>query len=93
MLLRKEKDGSAKKGLAHQVVMELVSSLSNNSYRVYTDNYYSLPALFLDLKQKEVQACGTIRNDMKGLSETFKSTTLTRGNNNKKLKMNYLNTI
>ena len=28
MLLAKEKNGSAKKGLTHRVVMELVSSLS-----------------------------------------------------------------
>ena len=37
MLLGKEKDGSAKKGLNHQAVMEtsmiVVSSLSNNGYR------------------------------------------------------------
>ena len=75
MLLGKEKDGSAKKGLAHQVLIKPVSSLSNNSYRVYTDNYYSLPALFLNLKQKGVEVCGTIRNDMKGwmrhLSQQF----------------------
>ena len=30
--------------------MELVSPLSNIGYRVYTDNYYSSPTLFLDLK-------------------------------------------
>ena len=36
MLIGKEKDGSVEKGLAHQVV----SPLSNMSYRVYTDNYY-----------------------------------------------------
>ena len=32
MLLVKEKDGSAKKGLAHWVVMELVSPLSSMGY-------------------------------------------------------------
>ena len=52
MLLRNEKDGSAEKGLAHRVVMELVSPLSNMCYRVYTDNFYSSHTLFLDLKQK-----------------------------------------
>ena len=35
MLLGKEKDGSAKKGLAHQVLIKPVSSLSNNSYSVH----------------------------------------------------------
>ena len=52
MLLGKEKDGSVNKGIAHCVVMELVSPLSNIGYRVYIDNYYSSPTPFLDLKQK-----------------------------------------
>ena len=38
---RKEKDGSAEKGLDHRVVIELVSYLSNIGYRVYTNIYYS----------------------------------------------------
>ena len=58
---RKEKYGSDEKGLDHRVVMELVSSLSNIGYRVYTNIYYSLPTLFLDLKQKEREACGTVK--------------------------------
>ena len=41
MLLGKEKDGSVKKGIAHCVVMELVSPLSNIGYRVYIDKYYT----------------------------------------------------
>ena len=83
MLLGKEKDGSVEKGLAHRVVMELVSPLSNMGYRVYTDNYYSSPTLFSDLKDNGFDACGTIRKDRKGLSETFKSTSLAKGNKNK----------
>ena len=50
MLLGKGKHGSFKKGIAHRVVMELVSPLSNIGYRVYIDNYYSSPTSFLDLK-------------------------------------------
>ena len=69
MLLGKEKDGSAEKGLAHRVVMELVSSLFNKCYRVYIDNYYSSPTLFLDLKQKRFEACGTVSKDRKGLKD------------------------
>ena len=68
MLLGKEKDCSFEKGLAHRVVMELVSPLSNMGYRVYTDNYYSSPTLFLDLKDNGFDACGMIRRDGKGLS-------------------------
>ena len=61
MLLRKEKDGSVKKGIAHCVVMELVSPLSNIDYIVYIDNYYSSPTPLLDLKQKGYEACRRVR--------------------------------
>ena len=61
MLLGKEKDGSVKKGIAHCVAMELVSPLSNIGYRVYINNYYSSPTPFLDLKQKEFEACRRVR--------------------------------
>ena len=64
--------------------MELVSPLSNMGYRVYTDNYYLSLTLFLDLKHKGFDICGTIRKDRKGLSETFKSTHLAKGNNKNK---------
>ena len=60
MLLEKEKDGSVKKGIAHCVVIELVSPLSNMGYRVYID-YYSSPTPFLDLKQKGYEACRRVR--------------------------------
>ena len=68
---RKEKDGSAEKGLDHRVVMELVSYLSNIGYRVYTNIYYSLPTLFLDLKQKEREACGTVKRMERDLVRHF----------------------
>ena len=84
MLLGKEKDGLAEKGLAHRVVMELVSPLSNMGYIVYIDNYYSSPTLFLDLKEKGLEACWTVRKDRNGLSETFKSTSLAKHNNKNK---------
>ena len=51
---------------------------------MYIENYYLSLTLFLDLKQKEREACGTVRKDRKGLSETFKSTSLAKDNNKKK---------
>ena len=56
MLLGKEKDGSVEKGLAHRVVIELVSPLSNMGYRVYTDNYYP----FLRFKTKDLTHVGQL---------------------------------
>ena len=58
---RERKRCSVKKGIAHCVVMELVSPLSNIGYIVYIDNYYSSPTPFLDLKQKEFEDCRRVR--------------------------------
>ena len=55
MLLGKEKG----KGLAHQVVMELVSPLSNMGYRVYTDNLL-ITYLFLRFKTKDLMHVGQL---------------------------------
>ena len=73
--------------------MELVSPPSNMSYIVYTGNYYLSPTLFLDLKQKECETCGTVRKNMKGLSETFKSTSLAKSNNKKKQTIDYVTIV
>ena len=68
ILLGKKIDGSVEKGLAHRVVMELLSPLSNMGYRVYIDYYYSSPTLFLDLKDNGFDACGVIRTDRQSIT-------------------------
>ena len=52
----KERD-RPQKGLAHSVVMELVSDerLKHRGYIVFTDNFYSSPALFKTLVQEVLE--------------------------------------
>ena len=66
-------------GLAYKVVMDLVSPLSMSGYHVYTDNYYTSPTLFADLKLAGFEAYGTIRKDQKGLSREFQFAKLMKG--------------
>ena len=52
-------------GLCSRVVLELLNGLENNCPKVYMDNYYTSPELFLALYNKEVNACGTARQNRK----------------------------
>ena len=81
VIIGKEDDTTAK-GLAHRVVLSLITGLEGKGYHIYMDNFYTSPALFTDLKRKGFEACGTIRtNCSRGLSNSFKMTTLEKGTN------------
>ena len=69
------------KGLAHRVVMELVEDerLQGKGYVVVTDNFYSSPALFRELKQRGFGACGTTRRDRRSIPQTARDAKLQRG--------------
>ena len=53
--------------------MSLVQDLSNKRYHIYVDNFYTSPALFIDLHNHGFEACGTVRCDRKGLTKTFQT--------------------
>ena len=78
----KENDGSSNVGLATKVVLSLTQNLQYKGYHVYTDNFYSSPALFAELHGLEFEACGTVRKDRRGLIQTFKNVNLGKGYNN-----------
>ena len=50
-------------GLCSQVVLELMHDIEHKSHKLYMDNYYTSPRLFLDLYRKKVNACGTARTN------------------------------
>ena len=74
-------DNRSVRGLAHRVVMGLVDNeqLKQKGYIVYTDNFYSSPALFRELLQEGFGAVGTVRKDRRGIPEAVRSTVLQRG--------------
>lgn len=80
ILTGKENDSTpSDKGLSHRVVLSLVSGLENKGYHVFTDNFYSSPALFNDLRGKGFDATGTVRINRKGLSDKYKQMKLSKG--------------
>ena len=52
-------------GLCSRVVLELLAGLESTNPKVFKDNYYTSPRLFLELYNKGVNACGTARADRK----------------------------
>ena len=47
--------------------------LLNKGHRVYMDNYYTSPELLEELYFRETYACGTVRNNRKGMPITMKA--------------------
>ena len=48
-------------GLSTKVVLDLIDGLENRHHKLYVDNYYTSPSLFLTLYFKGTNACGTAR--------------------------------
>ena len=76
-----KEEGQVASGLAHRVVMELVSDdrLENKGYVVVTDNFYSSPELFRALMDKGFGALGTARKDRRGIPPVIRNASLRRG--------------
>ena len=59
-------------GLCSRVVLELLDGLEDKCPKVYMDNYYTSPELFLSLYNKGVNACGTARSNRKHFPKDLK---------------------
>ena len=77
----KEADGNGGQGLAHRVVLDLLNDqrLEGKGYLLYTDNFYSSPALFRELTERGFGACGTARKDRRGIPASIRHTGLKNG--------------
>ena len=60
------------------VVLKLVEKLEGNGHHVYTDNFYTSPALFLELREHRFGACGTVCVNRRGMSPEVKAVNCAR---------------
>nr|XP_019955102.1 PREDICTED: piggyBac transposable element-derived protein 4-like [Paralichthys olivaceus] len=62
------------KGLSYDAVMRLLKiPFLGKGYKLYVDNYYTSPTLFLDLLQRKIWACGTVRSNVAGYPKMKKN--------------------
>ena len=59
--------------MTHAVVLKLLEGLEGRGHHIYTDNYYSSPALFGDLRHLGFCACGTVRMNRRGVPAEMKT--------------------
>ena len=67
------------RGMTHAVVLKLVEGLEQKGHHLYVDNWYTSPALFLDLGARGSGACGTVRINRKGLPDEITSGKMKKG--------------
>ena len=59
-------------GLGGSVVKILTRPLVRKYHHVFMDNFFTSPALFVDLHQDGIYACGTIRSNRRGFPQDLK---------------------
>ena len=57
----------------HGTAIELARRVEGLGYKIYMDSYFSSPALFDDLFQRNINSCGTVRNDRQGMPKDISS--------------------
>ena len=73
IILGKDDSLDSSNGVTHAVVLKLLEGLEGRGHHVYTDNYYTSPTLYEDLRRLGFGACGTVRVNRRGMPEEMKA--------------------
>ena len=62
----KEEERSAE-GATYDTVMRLIKGYENKQHTLFTDNWFTSPALLNALQQKDIRLCGSVRSNRRGM--------------------------
>jgi len=71
-------DSSDNHNSTHRTVMKLMEKYLNKGHTLFTDNFYTSPLLYQDLKNNGTYTCGTIRTNRKHFPTALKHLSLKR---------------
>jgi len=63
----------------HATVSELTKKIQGRGHTLYMYNYFSSPDLFDDLATKQINCCGTVRSNRKGIPQDLGPKRMARG--------------
>jgi len=64
---KQRQHGTAEITATHGTVLQVIRRVEGLGHKVFMDNYFTSPALFDDLFQRKINACGTVRHDRRGM--------------------------
>jgi hypothetical protein len=51
----------------HGTVLQVIRRIEGLGHKMFMNNYFTSPALFDDLLQRKINACGIVRHDSRGM--------------------------
>jgi len=79
---KQQQHATAQMRAMHGMVLQVIRRVKGLGHKIFMDNYFTSPALFDDLFQRKIRACGTVCHDRRGIPPDFgpKSLKMKRGN-------------
>ena len=67
--------------VTHGIVLQVIRRVEGLGHKVFMDNYFTSPALFEDLFQRKINACGKVCHDRRRIPQDIatKSLKMKRG--------------
>ena len=53
----------------HGTMLQVIQRVEGLGHKIFTDSYFTSPALFDDLFQRKINACGTVHHDRRGMPQ------------------------
>jgi len=60
---KQRQNATAQITATHRTVLQVIQRVEGLGHKIFMDNYFTSPALFDDLFQQKINACGTVRHD------------------------------